>query len=215
MPNWIQPQEGETIRAAVVDAERRSRGEIVPVLLSAADDYEVAYWKAATLGAQLLTLIALAGVQLDVAWSSSVTGLLLPGLAGALLAALAVLAFPPLRPWLAGREKVEQRIGQRAREAFLAYEVFKTREGTGVLICVFTLEHRVVVLADEGIHRVAPPGTWDELARETAREMRLDGSSAALLAAVKRCGEILAERGLHRREDDANELRDELRGEFR
>ena len=70
-------------------------------------------------------------------------------------------------------------------------------------------------LADEGIHKVAPPGTWEALAGETARILSQDGSGAALLRAVERCGAILEERGLGLAAGDANELADEVRGEFR
>jgi hypothetical protein len=45
--------------------------------------------------------------------------------------------------------------------------------------------------------------------------MREQGSGPALLGAVRRCGELLVERGLARAADDANELADHVRGEFR
>lgn len=215
MTHWIEPEEAQAIHAAVADAERRTSGEIVPVLLSAADDYEAAYWKAAALGGLLAEGVALAWIQLSGSWPRAGVTLLLPGLAGALVAALCVFFVPRLRPWLTGAEKVERRIAQRAREAFLNYEVFRTKARTGILVCVFELEHRVVVLADEGIHRVAPAGTWEALAGETARAMRDEGSGAALLGAVKRCGALLEERGLGRAGDDANELADHVRGDFR
>jgi putative membrane protein len=215
LSNWIEPEQAAAVSTAVAEAERRSSGEIVPVLLSAADDYEVAYWKAATLGALAAELVALAGLELAGGWGRSLGTVLLAGVGGGLFAALAVLFLPRLRPLLAGREKVERRIAQRAREAFLSYEVFRTKARTGILICVFTLEHRVVVLADEGIDRVAPKGTWEAVAAETARAMREHGSGAALLGAVQRCGELLVQRGLARAADDANELADHVRGEFR
>jgi putative membrane protein len=213
--DWLSPGEAEAVRGAVTAAERRTSGEVVPVLLSAADDYEVAYWKAATLGGLAAELLALGWHELGGAWTRDLAALLVPGLAGAVISALAVLFVRRLRPLIAGRERVERRVAQRAREAFLNFELWKTRDRTGILICVFQLEHRVVVLADEGIHRVAPAGTWDALAAETARAMRVKGSAEALLGAVERCGAILAERGLGRRSDDANELGDDVRGEFR
>lgn len=209
------PEEAEAIREAVVAAEGATAGEIVPVLLSAADSYEVAYWKAATLGCFVAELVALLVWRLREAWTPAVGTVLLPGLAGALVAALAVLLVPRLRPLIAGAEKVSERTARRAREAFLAYELFRTVDRSGILLCVFRLERRVVVLADSGIHAVASEGTWKQLADETAARMRTDGSGPALLAAVRRCAEILQERGLRRRPDDRNELGDELRGDFR
>lgn len=215
MSNPSESPDGEAVRTAVAAAEKRSSGEIVPVILPAADDYEVAYWKAATLGGLLAELVALIVLRTSGAWASPTEAALLPGLAGALGAALVVLLVPRLRPLLAGAARVDRRILQRAREAFVAYELFRTQGRTGVLICVFQLEHRVVVLADEGIHRVAPAGTWEALAAEAALAMRTDGSVPALLGAVRRCGELLAERGLGRDANDRNELGDEVRGDFR
>src|SRR5262245_14393809 len=111
-PGWLDPGEEEAIRGAVSAAERSTSGEIVPVLLSAADEYEVAFWKAATLGGLAGELAGLAALELGSAWprGSEVAGaLLVPGLAGALLAALAVLLFKRLRPLVAGGERVERR----------------------------------------------------------------------------------------------------------
>ena len=81
-------------------------------------------------------------------------------------------------------------------------------------MAVSAFERQVVVLADEGIHSVVPPGTWERLAGETATTVRTRGPGAGLLHAVRQAGELLSAHGLGRREDDRNELSDGIRGDF-
>ena len=57
----------------------------------------------------------------------------------------------------------------RAAEAFVEERVFATEKRTGVLIFVALFEHRVVVLADEGIREQVPSDAWDGIARESRR----------------------------------------------
>ena len=63
-----------------------------------------------------MTDARVAGLELAGGWGRSLGTVLLAGVGGGLFAALAVLFLPRLRPLLAGREKVDRRIAQRARE---------------------------------------------------------------------------------------------------
>jgi putative membrane protein len=58
---------------------------------------------------------------------------------------------------------------------------------------VALLERRVVVLADEGIHRVlAPDETWQQVVDLALAGLRDGRAVEGLESAVRRCGEILA-----------------------
>ncbi len=196
----------ERIRAAVAEAEARSGGEIVPVLVAASDDYEVATWKGAALGGLLAE--ALVAVWAGGSWLLGSAWLIASGAAGALGGALAALAIPALRRGLAGQARLQRRVEQRASECFVAHEVFRTRERTGILILVSRFERRVAVLADEGIRSRVPDSTWASLAAEIAGKVRREGAGPALLAAVRSAGDLLAALGPPRRADDRNELPD-------
>jgi len=204
----IREEEAAAIQAAVREAEARSAGEIVPVLVEAADDHPGALWKAATFGA----LAAAAGAALVrpllPGWGTAPLWLALPAALGALAGALAVTSIPALRRRLIGERRLDERVDACAAEAFLRYEVFRTRDRSGILILIALFEHRVRILADEGIHAAVPRETWERLAGEAAAAMRRGSPAEALRRAVERCGELLAEHGPRRRTDDANELPD-------
>ncbi len=215
LPRGITAEQAAAIRGAVAEAELRTGGEIVALALASADDYPVAYWKGAALTGLTAAILAAAVDLLRPIWVTRPAWMLLCVAGGMLGGAMAALSVPPFRRWLCGAALLDRRMEQRAREAFLVHEVWKTRDRTGILVAVGGFEHRVVVLADAGIHGVVPAGTWDRLAAETAATVRKSGAGAGLLAAVREAGEILSAHGLARRGDDRNELADGVRGEFR
>jgi putative membrane protein len=195
------------IRQAVADAEARSGAELVPVLVERSDGYAAADWRG-----------ALAGVFLGVAAHGVAPGLagwsrwaawfpLLLALAGA-LAGRALARVPALRRALAGSREIDLRVDAGARQAFLELEVFRTAERSGLLLYVSLFERQVRILADEGVYRAVPEAVWQQVARESAAAMREGAPAAALLAAVRRAGELVAEHGPRRRSDDRNELSD-------
>jgi putative membrane protein len=204
----VSDAEAQAIRAAVAAAEQASAGEIVPVLVDAADDYELADWKGATLGALLAALGAAIVHAWRPSWGPAATWLVLPAALGALAGALSARYSPPLRRLLIGAERLDDCVEARAFEAFLHHGVFRTRDRSGILILVALFEHRVRILADEGIHAAVPAATWEALARDTALAVRGGRPGDALARAVERCGTLLSEHGPRRRADDANELPD-------
>ncbi len=214
LPRGITAEEAAAIRSAVAAAERQTGGEIVALALESADDYPVAYWKGAALGGLATAAAAAAVDQFRPLWLSRPAWMLLFVACGLLAGAMGARFIAPLRRWLCGPALLDRRLEQRAREAFLAHAVFDTRDRTGILVAVAAFEHRVVVIADQGIHAVVPAGTWERLASETAAIVRESGPGAGLLQAVRQAGELLVAHGLTRRGDDHNELPDGVRGEF-
>lgn len=202
----------EAVRAAVAEAEKRTSGEIVPYVVPASDAYPNSLWKGAAFGGLTGPLLALAFLHLWDLWGSHLElWITLPAAAGAAVGFLLAAFVPPVKRWLAGDEMLELRTRQRAEMAFLEQEVFRTRERTGILLFLSLFEHRVVVLADSGIHSLVQPGQWDGIAAGIAEGIRSGRAREALLTAIRTCGELLERHGVARRTDDVNELPDELR----
>ncbi len=205
-------QEREAIRQATERAEERTSGEVVSYVVGRCDFYPETLWIAATLGALAAALAAVAWHGQMGAWGGSpMAWIALPAFAGASLGFLAALAFAPLRRWLVRPGDLERRVAARAAEAFIEEEIFATRERTGILIFVALFEHRVLVMADAGIHQKVEPGTWIELSDKVARGIKTGRASETLVEAIRDCGRLLAEHGLARAEDDTNELPNHLR----
>lgn len=202
----------EAVRAAVAEAEQRTSGEIVPYVVPASDAYPNALWKGAAFGGLTGPLLALAFLRLWDLWGAHLElWIILPAAAGAAVGFLLAAFVPTVKRWLAGDEMLELRTRQRAEMAFLEEEVFRTRDRTGILLFLSLFEHRVVVLADSGIHTLVQPGQWDGIAAGIAAGIRAGQAREALLTAIQTCGELLERHGVARRADDVNELPDELR----
>ncbi|MER3523629.1 MAG: hypothetical protein C4326_06045 [Ignavibacteria bacterium] len=201
------------IENAVHQAEKETSGEIVPYVVYTSDAYEHALWRAgATFGALgFFGFLVLHSVT-ELAWKPVVAAELgLATCAGAIIGALIAADVPAVKRFFAGKKMLEQRVRQRAMEAFLAEEVFKTRERTGILIFLSLLEHKVLVLSDSGINAKVQQADWEGIVATIVDGMRLGKPADALIRAIQQCGELLKKHGVARRADDADELSDSLR----
>ncbi|HLE60514.1 MAG TPA: hypothetical protein VI700_03160 [Thermoanaerobaculaceae bacterium] len=210
--SFFSPADLKEIEAAVREAEGTTAGEIVPYVVSRSDHYEAAAWKGATLGAFLAVAAAATIYQLGGFWGGfPLAWILLPALAGGAVGFAAVALIRPLKLWLAGPAAVDHDVRQRATAAFVENEVFRTRERTGILIFLSLYEHRVVVLGDAGISARVQQHEWDAVVAGIVEGIRSGRPGTALASAIRRCGELLARRGVAARPDDTDELPDRLR----
>ena len=97
--------------------------------------------------------------------------------------------------------------------AFLDQEVFRTRDRTGILLFLSLFEHRVVLLADSGIHEKVEEERWEAITARVAAGIRSGKPGPALVEAIRECGALLEQHGVARRADDRDELANELRQE--
>ena len=205
-------QELEAVRAATREAEAKTGGELVCVIVERCDSYEASVWKAATLGALGAAALAALWQALRGGWGfAPVPWVLLPPLVGAALGLLAVLLIPPLRRLLIPNAVLERRVDRRAAVAFLDEEIFATRDRSGVLIFVALFEHQIRILRDKGIEEKIAPGEWSQIADELVRGLRRGKPGPALVRAVEEAGALLEQGKVVRRDDDRNELSDEPR----
>ena len=204
--------ERERIRQAVRQAERVTKGEIVPMIVPASALYREAGYRTGL----ILALLALALLlTIEIYW--------LPwgwhaGNAGWLL--LAVVASYGLGQWLGrvpmvirlvtSRERMAHKVTLRAEQAFYKHGLHNTQGRTGILILVSMLERRVHVLADKGINDHVPAGTWDELVNGILDGIRTGQATDAICAAIAKCGALLAEVSPADSGDNPNELPDTL-----
>jgi putative membrane protein len=206
----------EAIRVATREAEARSGGEIVTVIVGRCTSYAVARWRGACAGALVGAITAgaiLAWFGPPWGWgiATAVTWLTLPAMIGAAAGGALVRFVPGVERRLLEAAEIEEAVARRAATAFVEEEVFATRRRTGVLLLFALFEHRVVVLADTGIHDCVPAPTWARVAEEAARALRAGPPGEAIERAIAASGTILAEAPVPRDENDVNELPDEPR----
>ncbi|MEK6781115.1 MAG: TPM domain-containing protein [Bacteroidota bacterium] len=205
-------QELDRIKAAVREAESKISGEIVPVFVEKSGFYSLATYRAAILG-------AIAVFVLIIIFDRYVPSLAiydpllvfvfvsLGGFAGALKAHF----INPVKRLMLSQYHLDQATKKRAENAFLEEEVFNTRQRTGIMIFVSFFEREVIVMADKGISKVVDQKVWDNLVRGIIDSVRNGKIVEGMEAAIKKCGDILLEKGFVIDPDDVNELKDDLR----
>jgi putative membrane protein len=206
----------QRIKTAVKEAENKISGEIVPVFVERSGLYTTAIYKGALM---LATFSFVFMIIVDRYLITDVSSTLyydpvfiffvvvVGGLIGSLLPTL----FEPIKRMLIGQKQMDECTRQRAENAFLEEEVFNTRHRTGIMIFISFFEHEVIVMADRGISKVVDQKEWDKIVTDLVVNIR-DGKLAdGIEAGIKRCGEILLEKGFLKTADDVNELRDDLR----
>lgn len=206
----------EAIRRATAEAEERTSGEIVPVVVGTCDDYDEAAWKAAAFGALAAALAA--GIVHSVGGFWMGLGALwitAPTAAGAAVGFILARLWPSLRRAMVSPQTLDLRVGRRARQAFLDEEVFATRERTGILIFLALFEKRVVVIGDEAINRAVEPHEWQNIVDHLVKGIHSGQPGPALVEAIYECGLLLGKHGVEIRPDDVDELDDGLRMEDR
>jgi putative membrane protein len=202
----------ERIKAAVHEAEDKISGEIVPVIVAKSGYYSIANYKAGLFGAAFafLFVIVLDRYVPSLAVYDPLLIFAITILVGILSAVVAHFS-DTVKRMLIGQQHMDHATRQRAENAFLEEEVFNTKHRTGIMIFISFLEHEVIVMADRGISKVVEQKEWDNMVKSLTEHIRKDKVVEGLEIALKRCGEILLEKGFHKTADDENELRDDLR----
>jgi putative membrane protein len=200
----------EAIRAATTAAEKKTAGELVVYVVERCDPHSEVGWKAALLGAALGAMVAAGVIWRFGGWGAPDYLWMLIGLQLGLVVGWAVSRFDGVARRLIGEDALESRVDGRAAEAFLEEQVFATRDRTGVLIFMALFEHRVEILADEGIDERVADDAWDRICDELTTGIRRGAPTEALIRAVDRCVELLVAHGVEA-DDAGNQLSDRPR----
>lgn len=208
----LSPADRAAVEAAIHEVELRTKGEIYCVVSDESGDYGETplAWAAgvALLGPAVLLLggVHVSAPDLFGGWSAAQVSQVAEAAArkaliGAILmqailfvATLLLVALPPVRRALTPRPFKRERVRRRAAEQFAAKNLHLTRERTGVLIYVSFAEHMAELIADEGVAAHVEPRVWDEAMAALVAGLRRGAPGEGLAAAVRLCGEVLAER---------------------
>jgi putative membrane protein len=202
--SFLSPEEIDRINKSVTEAEGKTAGEIVPMVVRASDDYPHLFFIGGVLG------LFLAAALVIVLEESPLPGTWVPALLGGFVGGyLLFLGFPGVRRMALGRDVAVREVMERALRAFHEHALSRTRRRTGILILISLFERQVQVLADEGINAQVPQETWNELVQIILAGIREGKPGDAICRAIERCGDILAER-FPIEPDDVNELPNQL-----
>ena len=188
------------LEAQIAAAEQRTTGELVAVVLERSDAHPQAHAWAALFGVFVGSLL-LAG---NLPWEHPAALLAAQlGLAG--LAYLLSRALPDWQRMFVAERRASEVAEEQAAQEFQRLGLHATSHKGGVLIFVSLFEHRVVVLADQGLHALVGPETWVDLDGAVLAGVRSGSLHAGLGAGIQRAAEVLA-RHFPREEPGGGEL---------
>ena len=202
----------DRIKEAVKEAEKKISGEIVPILVKTSDDYPVVYYRIFGLVGIFIFLISIFIEQIlpkGITISSSLLFLciVIGGGLGALFSHFSI----PVKRFFITRQEKEEKVLQKAASFFLREEVFNTKHRNGIMIFVSFFEGGVKVMPDKGIFKVAEQEKWIEIEEMLKEQLRKKRTIMGMEKAIQDCTTLLLEKGFYRKDDDENEIKDEMR----
>ncbi len=184
----VSEGELDSVKNRIAEVEKSTTGEVMVVLLERSDRHPAAHWLAA------LSMLFVGSVLLWVwlPWGNPVALLCIQaGLAA--LGYILTRALPDLHNRFISAPRAQEMAEEQAIQEFHQLELRETKGRTGVLLMVSLLEHRVVVLADDGIDSKVADGTWDQVQQSILTHVRSGHMGQGLLEGVGAAGAILIE----------------------
>jgi putative membrane protein len=200
----FSPEDQLAVHEAIAAAERKTVGEILPVVVERSDPHPGANW----LAALFCLLIGSSLLAPWLPWNHPVYLLFSQFLMGGLGYGLAWL-LPGFKRLFIFEERATAVCMEQAFQEFYANGLHKTVASTGVLIFVSQLERRVILFSDEGIDAKVDAEFWADTDDAVLDGIRRGSLRDGLVAGIGKAGDCLATH-FPWTEGDRNEIPDRI-----
>jgi len=208
-------EERDAIKHAIVEAEKNTSGEIIPVVASVSGRYD----RAEDIFGLFFSIICVAiawclfhnNVPAD-SWSTFSFGLpsiLLTMFFGFIIGVLLTHLFPVLRLPFITKKEIDEEVDRAAAAAFQQNRLRNTQDSTGILIYISLYEHQVRVLGDDGISAKLVHADWNHICEAIINGFKEKQYISGIVEGVELSGELLAEH-FPIQAGDKDELENEL-----
>ena len=121
-----------------------------------------------------------------------------------------VFGIAPFLRCIIPRPVQRKAVSDRVKQLFIELGVTETRDRSGVLVLLSSLERRIEILGDRGIHEHLGAEAWALLVQSFTQSARSNAAANGLSEVIARLGNELSAH-FPARSDDTNELPDEIR----
>jgi putative membrane protein len=192
------------IEARIAEAEKRTSGEIVVMVVPSSYHYPLA----SMIGSSLLAILLGIAAALLSGRESMWFFLEVFGISFIVLHEL-LKRTPFFKRLFVTASDMKEEVEEAAINSFYRKDINQTVDHTGILIYISLFEHNVRVIADKGINAKVDKAVWQEIVDIIIRGIKSKGQAAAIAAAVDRCAEILTAH-FPLKAGDRNELANEV-----
>jgi len=205
--NFLTESEENRIIESVKNAEKKTSGEIVPMIVSTSYDYPIADIAGASLFSLPLALIGahfigpLFAVGTQNVWVFLGFEIILFFLFYVIVKNVLFLK----RMFISDNQILEE-VREAAVINFYKHGLHRTCGETGIIIFISLFEKKVWVLGDRGINEKIGEGSWEEIASGIASGIKNKRQTDAICEAIDQVGSIL-QKHFPIKHDDKDELK--------
>lgn len=204
----LNKEEITSVEAAVAEAETKTSGEIVPMLVGQSGHYAHSdfIWSLVGLGFAWLYMAIV-----PPAWGENWTALemILDSIIG-LSSGFALARIPFLKRLFVVKTRRSESVTLGAMAQFMNEGLVETRDRTGILIYISAFEHQAMILADKGINEKVEDNYWQEQVDHIVTGVKKKQLGKNLAESIAAIGDKLAEK-FPPRKDDVDELSNQVR----
>ena len=197
---FLSEEDKQKIIKAVEDAEKKTSGEIVPMVVSSSYHYPVSN----ILGA-LVSSIIIALIIIFLTGNENLWFFLGIFMAGFIFFHEIIKRIHPLKRLFITEREINEEVEEAAITAFFKRGLSNTKEKTGVLIFISIFERKVWILADSGINEKVGHSRWKEVVEIIIEGIKKKRQGDSIVKAITIVGNILTEH-FPIRPDDIDEL---------
>lgn len=205
---FLTAAERQHIEARVAEAEKRTAGEIVVMVVPSSYHYPLASMLGSLLTAMI---ISIAVTFLYEQFIGKESMWFFPALFSIVFIFVheVIRRVPLLKRIFVTRSDMREEVEEAAIQTFYYRDLNQTVDHTGILIYISLFEHHVRVIADKGINDRVNKDAWQEIVTTIVGGIHAKTQAAAIATAVDRCADILSTH-FPLKAGDRNELSDEV-----
>lgn len=199
---FLTKDEQNRVTDAVHAAEKKTAGEIVPMVVSKSGDYPLAAVVcSASFTIPLSLLITMVIGKL--LWIGPQNMWLFLGVSALIFIPTYYLVQQTdrLKYYFLNPDHVEVEVSKSALAAFYNQGLYKTSGDNGILLYISVLEKKVWIFADAGINDKIEQATWDNVLEKLTNAIKQKNQCEAICTAVTSIGEILQGHFPYKKED--------------